>query len=163
MRRRPTRCPYPARKVKRRSVVRTPLVGMGRRLQGDEGRREGQYLRPAVGQRQDRRHLGDGDQCRQPWLAKGDLIMVIQMQGAEADFATVTDGTWQWRGQQLPQRWLYEIAGVAAVDNNTGVITPDGCGGLKNNHTATGHAQVVRVPQYTTLDVPTGTSITGDA
>lgn len=96
-------------------------------------------------------------------LAKGDLIMVIQMQGAEVDFATVTDGTKYGAVSNYRNAGLYEIAGVAAVDNNTGVITLDGCGGLKNNYTATGHAQVVRVPQYTTLDVPTGTSITGDA
>jgi uncharacterized repeat protein (TIGR01451 family)/MYXO-CTERM domain-containing protein len=96
-------------------------------------------------------------------LAKGDLIMVIQMQGAEVDLTTVNDGTKYGAVSNYRSAGLYEIAGVAAVDNNTGVITLDGCGGLKNNYTAAGHAQVVRVPQYTTLDVPTGTSITGDA
>ncbi len=96
-------------------------------------------------------------------LKRGDLIMVIQMQGAQVDLTTVNNGNTYGSVMNLQNAGLYEIAAVGAVDNNTNVITLDGCGGLKNNYTAAGHAQVVRVPQFSTLTVPMNTSITGDA
>lgn len=96
-------------------------------------------------------------------LKKGDLIMVIQMQGAQVDLTTVNNGNTYGSVMNFQNAGNYEIAAVGAVDTNTNVITLDGCGGLKNNYTAAGHAQVVRVPQFTTLTVPVATSITGDA
>ena len=96
-------------------------------------------------------------------LKKGDLILVIQMQGAEVDLASVTDGTKYGSVSNYRNAGNYEIASVGAVDNNTNTITLDSCSGLKNNYNAAGHAQVVRVPQFSTLAVPAGTSITGDA
>jgi len=95
-------------------------------------------------------------------LKKGDLILVVQMQGAEVDFNSVTDGSKYGAVSNLRNAGLYEIATVGAVDGNTNTITLDGCGGLKNNYTAAGHAQVVRVPQFSTVTVPMNTSITGD-
>jgi MYXO-CTERM domain-containing protein len=90
-------------------------------------------------------------------LAKGDLILIIQMAGAtintaatDADYGEVTE---------VGNAGRYEFAGVESVSGNNITVTCP----LKNDYNGpTGKAQVVRVPQYTTLTVATGASITAD-
>ena len=94
-------------------------------------------------------------------LQAGDLLMVIQMQGANIDtidsdaYGTIID---------LNGAGLYEMIGVTGVNFSNNTVTLDGsCGGLRNSYLAAGHTQVIRVPQYTTLSVPTNTSISAPA
>jgi gliding motility-associated-like protein len=96
-------------------------------------------------------------------LAVGDLVLVIQMQGAlikgtlNVNVALENDSTW---GNILNYNncGLYEFQEVNSISGNT--ITTD-CA-LKNNYTALGRAQVVRVPRYTTLTINNGGNITCD-
>ena len=95
-------------------------------------------------------------------LGAGDLILVVQMQGATIDTTdTISYGTvTSYNGAGT-----YEFANVTAVNTATNQIQLDACGGgLKNAYSAAAHTQVVRVPQYTTLNVvgPLG-SITAPA
>ncbi len=90
-------------------------------------------------------------------LTAGDLLLVMQMQGADLDstntvsYGTVTD---------LRSAGLYEFVQVSAVDAAAGTVTINaGCGGLRNSYQAAGHAQVIRVPQYGNLKVAAGGSI----
>ncbi|HNN91535.1 MAG TPA: hypothetical protein PKI03_04675 [Pseudomonadota bacterium] len=89
-------------------------------------------------------------------LQAGDLLMLIQMQGATIDtfdsdaYGTIID---------LFGAGLYEMIGVTGVNFMNNTITLDGsCGGLRNTYLAQGHTQVIRVPQYTTLNVPNSIS-----
>lgn len=82
-------------------------------------------------------------------LGAGDLIMIIQMQGAE--IKTDDDPALYGTINSLNNAGKYELATVTSVAANT--ITVDACGGLKNSYTAAKHVQVVRVPQYTALTV----------
>jgi hypothetical protein len=82
-------------------------------------------------------------------LAPGDLLLVVQMQGATVDenptsprFGTVTS---------LGNAGRYELATVASVAGN--VIGLRCARGLRQAYTVAGRAQVVRVPQYTNLTV----------
>jgi len=82
-------------------------------------------------------------------LAPGDLLLVVQMQGATVDetptsprYGTVTS---------LGNAGRYEIATVASVAGN--VIGLRCARGLRQAYTVAGRAQVVRVPQYTSLTV----------
>jgi uncharacterized repeat protein (TIGR01451 family) len=91
----------------------------------------------------------------------GDLLMLMQMQGATIDtidndtYGTIID---------LNGAGQYEMVGVTGANLGNNTITLDGtCGGLRNNYLASGHTQVIRVPQYTTLAVPTNTSISAPA
>ncbi len=92
-------------------------------------------------------------------LSAGDLVMIIQMQGATIDasdtaqYGTVT---------ALNNAGRYEIIGVAGTTGNT-INLNTSCGGLKYAYTAAGHVQVVRVPQFTTLTVAAAGSITAPA
>ena len=89
-------------------------------------------------------------------LAAGDLLMIIQMQGASIDtdnngsYGTVTD---------LNGAGLYEFVTVGAVSENDITLHADCVGGLKNAYSADDRTQVIRVPQYTSLTVPGGTSL----
>jgi gliding motility-associated-like protein len=97
-------------------------------------------------------------------LATGDLVMIIQMQGAtilgaptskflgNANTATPEDST--FGGVTAYNNCgNYEFAEVLAVPNAT-TIQFD-CG-LLNNYTAAGRVQVVRVPRYSTLTISAG-------
>ncbi len=91
-------------------------------------------------------------------VAKGDLLLIVQMAGATintgdipAPYGTVTD---------LGNAGRYELIGVEGVAAG-GVITL-ACG-LKNGYSRSGRTQVIRVPQYTTLTIGSGTSITAPA
>jgi hypothetical protein len=91
-------------------------------------------------------------------LAGGDLLLVVQMQGATIDTSNAASATW---GQvtALGNAGNYELVEVSSVAGNTVTLL---CG-LKNSYTATGKVQVIRVPQYTTLTVNAGASITAPA
>lgn len=96
-------------------------------------------------------------------LTQGDLILIIQMQGATIDATAVSiwsipnDATW---GSITAYNNCgnYEFAQVSSV---SGGATINILCGLKNNYTAAGHVQVVRIPRYTTLTV--SNSLVGQA
>lgn len=103
-------------------------------------------------------------------LAAGDLVMIIQMQGAtingaltskyvgNANTATPNDSSWGLI-TSYGNAGLYEFAQVSAVPNAT-TIQFD-CG-LTNAYTAAGRVQVIRVPRYNTLTVNSGDTIKCD-
>lgn len=109
-------------------------------------------------------------------LAAGDLIMIIQMQGATLDVDltpttiwggnyTVPNGhLWDWNTTQ--EQWgliasyqnagLYELAEVNSVSGSTTINLQ--CG-LKNSYIAAGHVQVIRVPRFSNLTINSGGTI----
>lgn len=92
-------------------------------------------------------------------LQPGDLIMIIQMAGASIDssdtpnFGQVTN---------LNSAGRYEFVTVSGTNNNVITINPP-CGGLRYSYTVSGKTQVIRVPQYTTLTINAGASLTAPA
>lgn len=91
-------------------------------------------------------------------LDKGDLILIIQMAGAT--IASAVDSAGYGAVTALGNAGHYEFAGVESVTGNQITLA---CG-LKNDYTgATGKTQVIRVPQYTTLTIASGASITAPA
>ncbi|HEY6558805.1 MAG TPA: hypothetical protein VI072_16085 [Polyangiaceae bacterium] len=96
--------------------------------------------------------LADGSDA----LASGDLLLVMQMQGASIN-TTANSAAW---GQitSLGGAGLYEFAEVRAVNAATNTITVS-CG-LRNSYGVSGQVQVIRVPQYTTLTVAASASLT---
>jgi hypothetical protein len=96
-----------------------------------------------------------------PALAVGDLVLIIQMAGATINTAdTVTGGISNYGSiANLGNAGNYELGSVKSIAGN--VITLD-CA-LQKAYTATGKAQVIRVPQYDTLTINNGTSITAPA
>jgi gliding motility-associated-like protein len=85
-------------------------------------------------------------------LEAGDLIMIIQMQGASI-LGNVNDITW---GEILSYNncGLFEFKEVADVPNGTHVELT--CP-VENTYSQSGHVQVVRVPRYNTLTIDGGT------
>jgi large repetitive protein len=85
-------------------------------------------------------------------LEAGDLVMIIQMQGATIQ-GGVNNITW---GEILSYNncGLYEFKEVAAVPNSTNIefTCP-----VENAYSSSGHVQVIRVPRYNTLTVDGGT------
>jgi MYXO-CTERM domain-containing protein len=107
--------------------------------------------------------IADLDASTNGWgrLAPGDLLMVVQMQGATIDtsdsrsYGTVTD---------LGGAGNYELVAVASVSGNAiELARPDGggCGGLRNTYTVAGRTQVVRIPQLASLAISGQGSLTG--
>ncbi len=100
-------------------------------------------------------------------LAAGDLIMIIQMQGATIDGAvqagnppsTPPDSTWG-RITNYNDCGKWEFAEVIAVPNATSITVQ--CP-LVNSYTSAGAVQVVRVQRYSSLTVNAGAVITCDA
>jgi hypothetical protein len=92
-------------------------------------------------------------------LAAGDLLLVIQMQGAQIDstdtesFGTVTS---------LGNAGKHELVTVASISGDTLTIEST-CGGLQNSYSATGHVQIVRVPQLASLEIKAGASLSAPA
>lgn len=88
-------------------------------------------------------------------LAQGDLIMIIQVQGATMNLSTAgpfsipADNTYG-AITAYNNCGNYEFAQVLSVAGGT---TINVLCGLKNAYTASGHVQVVRVPRYTTLAI----------
>lgn len=116
-------------------------------------------------------------------LTVGDLIMIIQMQGASMDINTnpitwwggnysVSNSTWNdlnaGDGSTIEAKrheWgtvtNYNNAGkyeLAEVISTTATSITVRCG-LKNAYTASGHVQVVKIPRYTTLTLNPGATI----
>ncbi len=97
-------------------------------------------------------------------LQPGDLLMIMQMQGAQIDTSDPTTGTNYGKITSLNGAGSYELISVKGVNLVTGVVTLDGlCGGLKNSYSAAGHSQIVRVPQYNNVTVNSGAQINGQA
>lgn len=101
-------------------------------------------------------------------LTTGDLIFIIQMQGAaingapsmsDPNIATPNDSTW---GQILNYNNCgnYEFAEVASVPNSTTINL--NCP-LMYNYTANGIVQIVRVPRYAKLFVQSNFDLTCSA
>jgi hypothetical protein len=91
-------------------------------------------------------------------VAKGDLLLIVQMAGATID-TTTNDSAAYGTVTSLGNAGRYELIGVEGVAG--GVITL-ACG-LKNGYSRSGKTQVIRVPQYTTLTIGSGRSITAPA
>jgi hypothetical protein len=91
-------------------------------------------------------------------LASGDLLLIIQMAGATID-TTPNDSPNYGAITDLGSAGRYELVGVEGVTSNRITLA---CR-LKNSYSRNGKTQVIRVPQYTTLTIPIGTSITAPA
>ena len=91
-------------------------------------------------------------------LSAGDLLLVIQMQGASID----TSNTAQYGTvTALNGAGLHEFVTVASV---AGPLVNLACAdGLVNSYTAAGRVQVIKVPQYSTLTVGAGRSVVAPA
>jgi gliding motility-associated-like protein len=103
-------------------------------------------------------------------LAAGDLLMVVQMQGAtlggsffvglnNTTFGIPKDSTWG-RITAYNNCGNYQFVQVKSILSSTQIIID--CA-LIHDFTAAGKVQVVRVPRYATLNIPTSTSLTCDA
>jgi len=92
-------------------------------------------------------------------LTPGDLILLIQMAGASIDASnTASYGA----VTNLNSAGRHEFITVSAVETNLVRISPP-CGGLRFSYSAAGKTQVIRVPQYTTLTINNGASLTAPA
>lgn len=95
-------------------------------------------------------------------LAAGDLLMVIQMKGASTTsyesggFGYPLDATWG-SVSNYNNSGMHEFVQVKNVPNLTSIEID--CG-LKNNYTASGKTQVIRVPRYITLMINAGGVLT---
>lgn len=89
-------------------------------------------------------------------LSQGDLVLIIQMQGAtikvasDSSFGEITS---------YGEAGNYEYIFVESVASNQITFTSS----LQNSYSSTGKTQIIRVPQYTTLDLQSGASITAPA
>ncbi len=89
-------------------------------------------------------------------LSAGDLIMIIQMQGAI--IKSTLDSTWG-DVTDYGNCGLNEFAQVAGVSGTT--IINLKCP-LQNSYSASGRVQVIRVPRYTTLTINANDTLTCD-
>lgn len=100
-------------------------------------------------------------------LAGGDLIMIVQMQGASVNVSThptiptttAQQDTTHGRVTNYNNCGNWEVVQVSSVSGSN-TINLD-CA-LQNNYTANGRVQVVRIPRYTSLTVPNSTTLTCD-
>lgn len=92
-------------------------------------------------------------------LAVGDLLLIVQMQGATIETAANTSAWGQVTS--LGGAGLYEFVEVTSVNATTNTIGL-ACA-LDNAYAVAGGVQVVRVPQYDTLTISAGGSITAPA
>jgi uncharacterized repeat protein (TIGR01451 family) len=90
-------------------------------------------------------------------LAPGDLVLIIQMQGATID---ATDAASYGTVTAYNNAGRSEVAEVQSVSGTTGITLA--CS-LKYSYSATGRAQVVRLPRYATLTLSAGATLTGAA
>ena len=114
-------------------------------------------------------------------LAAGDLIMIIQMQGATINHDPVfgsysTPCGFTWNGNWFDHAEMWGSIGTSFGGNGCGGTSYNNAGkyeqvevlsvaggntinlqcGLQNNYTAAGHVQVVRVPRFDNLSVTGG-------
>ncbi|MCB2408612.1 hypothetical protein [Hymenobacter lucidus] len=90
-------------------------------------------------------------------LSTGDLIMVIQMQGATIN---TTNTSSYGAVTAYNNAGNYELAVVQGIINGTSFGLSKA---LSRSYTAAGKVQIVRIPRYTTLTINAGGSITGAA
>ena len=93
----------------------------------------------------------------------GDVLFVIQMQGATIDL--LSDSARYGEILNIQNAGHYELVTVAAVDTTAGIIQihSHGTSGLQFDYSAAGHTQVIAVPQYQNLTVPTGSTLQAQA
>lgn len=89
-------------------------------------------------------------------LAAGELILIIQMQGATMNTASTTSSTWG-AITSYNNAGKYEFNEVSSVPNSTTInlVYP-----LVNSYTQSGKVQVIRVPRYTTFVISGAGSVT---
>lgn len=102
-------------------------------------------------------------------LQPGDLLFIIQLQGASISGVSVPDGNGNFFGMPKDSTWgsitsynnagNYEFAEVLAVPGSTSITLS--CP-LQRDYSQAGKVQVVRVPRYSALTVATGASISCD-
>lgn len=109
-------------------------------------------------------------------LAPGDLIMIIQMQGATIDINTwptvgwggnytvpnIYFTTWGLNPHEFGQITNYNQSGVherVEVLSVSGGNTINLNCNLTNSYTATGHVQIIRIPRFTDLTLNAGSAI----
>ena len=90
-------------------------------------------------------------------LSAGDLILIIQMQGASI---STSDNSSYGNINNYNHCGKYEYAKVSSVPNSTSIILANS---LVNSYSSSGKVQVVHVPRYTDLTINSGASITTDA
>ncbi len=103
-------------------------------------------------------------------LSQGDLLLIIQVQGANMYGSAVLDGNGVTVGSPMDSTWgsiltyqncgNYEFAEVFGV-SGTNTITLK-CP-LANSYTASGKVQVIRMPRYTGLTINNSASVTCDS
>ncbi len=86
-------------------------------------------------------------------LDTGDLVFIVQMQGASID---TSNGPSYGSITSYNGAGLHEFAIVRRVEGNTVHLA---CSGLQNSYAVAGRTQVVRVPQLSTLVIESGGSI----
>ncbi|MDY7229133.1 Ig-like domain-containing protein [Hyalangium rubrum] len=86
-------------------------------------------------------------------LGIGDLVLIIQMQGASID---TSDSAAYGAITNLHGAGFHEFAVVRGVENNTVTLA---CNGLEHSYSVAGRTQVVRVPQLTNLFVESGGTV----
>jgi hypothetical protein len=91
-------------------------------------------------------------------VSQGDLLLIVQMAGAAID-TTTNDSSAYGVVTDLGSAGRYEFVGVESKANNQITLA---CG-LKNGYSRAGKTQVIRVPQYATLTINNGASITAPA
>lgn len=87
-------------------------------------------------------------------LAAGDLLLIIQMQGA-----SINTGSTSSYGSVTAYNsaGLYEFAKVSSIGSSGKINLANA---LRNSYATSGKVQVVRVPRYTTLTINSSKSIT---
>ncbi|UOQ55045.1 T9SS type A sorting domain-containing protein [Hymenobacter cellulosivorans] len=90
-------------------------------------------------------------------LSTGDLVLLIQMQGASVNPANTSS---YGAITAYNNAGNYELAVVQGVISATSFALGNA---LSRSYTAAGKAQIVRIPRYTALTVNAGASITGAA
>lgn len=94
-----------------------------------------------------------------PGLKAGDVLFIIQMQGAAIDL--LSDAARNGEVLDIRNAGHYELVTVTGVDATAGSVQvrSHGTSGLQYDYTAAGRTQVVLVPQYQNLTVPTGATL----
>jgi hypothetical protein len=87
-------------------------------------------------------------------LSSGDLILIIQMQGASIN---TSNNSSYGSISNYNNCGRYEFARVSTIPNGTSITVANG---LKNSYTSSGRVQIIRVPRYSSLTINNGASIT---
>ncbi|MEO0470008.1 MAG: hypothetical protein AAF206_10345, partial [Bacteroidota bacterium] len=89
--------------------------------------------------------------------AFGDLVMIVQMQGASIN--STNDRTWG-SVSSLNNAGNYEFAYIKAVDFEANQISF--CSPLTKDYASSGNVQLIKVPEYTDLTINSGTKVTSE-